>query len=78
MKKEYLVYAGIGLLAVLIIVNSSNKLQINEVLNPSQTKSFDSSSLPASLQPPKRLEDNAPLPSTLAKRSLNLSMIGLI
>jgi hypothetical protein len=79
-SKEHLIYAGVGLFALLVLINSTKNVALQEVVVPS-TKSFeafDSSSLPSDLQPPKRLPDNSPLPSTLAKRSLNLNMLGVM
>lgn len=72
-----LVYVGIGALALLIAYNSTKGMELKEVQDPSmETKNFDSSSLPHSIQPPKRLSEGEPIP-TPAQRPSHLNMLGL-
>lgn len=76
-EKKQMVYIGVGALVFLILVSSTKKVVLQEVLsetNPS--KSFDSSSLPATLKPPYRLAEGEPLP-TLAKRNYSFNSLGL-
>lgn len=79
-SKEHLVYVGVGVFSLLILINSTKNVSLQEVAVPTKKsfESFDSSSLPSDLKPPERLPDNSPLPSSLAKRSLNLNMLGVI
>jgi hypothetical protein len=68
LDKEKMIYAGVGLFVFLVLVNSTKKVPLNEVLDTPTYKSFDDSKLPSFLRPPKRLADGEPEPSTLAKR----------
>ena len=72
-----LVYVGLGALALLIAYHSTKRMELKEVQDPStDTKNFDSSSLPFSIQPPKRLSEGEPIP-TPAQRPSHLNMLGL-
>ena len=80
MTKEHWIYAGVGVFVLLVLISSTKNVALQEVIAPT-TKSFeafDSSSLPSDLQPPERLPDNSPIPISLAKRSLNLNMLGVM
>lgn len=72
--KEKLIYVGAGILIFLVVVNSTRKVVLKEVVQESSTtKSFSSSSLPFQLRPPKRLDDNEPLPSKRIKKNLSFN-----
>ena len=75
MIDKKLIYAGVGALVLLIIYNSTRKMELKEVTNANPTKSFDSSSLPQYLQPPTRLNDGEPIP-TPVKKEFTLNLIG--
>jgi len=63
---------GIGLFTALVIYNSTRKLELVEVVDPTQTdtKSFDHASLPVNLKPPYRLADGEPL-MTARRKGIN-------
>lgn len=67
------VYIGIGVFFVLVFLNSTKKVELNEVSSQKpNTLSFDHSSLPSPLQPPSRLKENEPLPqNNIKKTNLN-------
>ena len=69
------VYIGIGVFFIVVFLNSSKKLELNEVAaKKPNTLSFDHSSLPSILKPPVRLNDNEPLPqvkNNIKKTNLN-------
>jgi len=71
--KEKLIYVGAGILIFLVVVNSTKKVVLKEVVQESATKSFSSSSLPFQLRPPKRLDENEPLPSKMIKKKLSFN-----
>ena len=67
--KEKLIYSSVGILLVLILINSTKSLPLKEV-GESTDKNFDNSTLPSELKPPTRLSDNEPLPtSNLPKKN---------
>ena len=70
--KEKLIYVGAGILIFLVVVNSTKKVVLKEVAAEA-TKSFSSSSLPFQLRPPKRLDENEPLPSKKIKKNLSFN-----
>ena len=70
-----LIYLGVGVFMVLVIYNSTRKLELKEVTSPTAQKSFDSSSLPSYLQPPLRINDGDTIP-TPVKKELTLNLIG--
>jgi len=67
------VYIGIGVFFLLVFLNSSKDVALNEVSDKKpNTLSFDHNSLPSPLQPPKRLSENDPLPeNNIRKTNLN-------
>jgi len=72
MTKQEAVYIGIGAFFLLVFLNSSKNVQLNEVsYDKPNTMSFDHSSLPSILRPPKRLSDSDPLPNNIRKTNLN-------
>jgi hypothetical protein len=71
--KEKLIYLGVGILSFLVIINSTKKVVLTEVVEQPTTKSFDSSSLPVYLRPPNRLLVGEPLPKTLAKKRFSFN-----
>ena len=71
--KEKLIYVGAGILIFLVVINSTRKVVLKEVVQESATKSFSSSSLPFQLRPPVRLDNNEPLPSKKLKKNLSFN-----
>lgn len=67
------VYIGIGVFFLLVFLNSSKKVSLNEVASQKpSTLAFDHSSLPSQLRPPSRLAENEPLPENkIRKTNLN-------
>lgn len=70
-----MIYAGVGLLVFLVLVNSTKKVVLEEVSEPSKSKSFDASKLPVDLRPPKKLQEGEPLPKNMAKRNLSFNSL---
>jgi hypothetical protein len=70
MDKRYVI-AGLSILAALIIYNSTKKVEVKDVIDPSDinTKNFDSSTLPSKLQPPYRMAEGEVV-NTAKKKSL--------
>lgn len=77
LDKKNLVFAGIGLFFLIVFLNSSNNVQLNEVSEKNPDDPFDHSRLPRDLQPPIRLSDSEPLPDTKVPK-YNLSGINLM
>ena len=73
--KKHLVYAGIGLFFLLVVINSTKKVELKEA-DGADLKPFDHSSLPSSLKPPYKLAEGDELPRPIRK-NLNLTSIGL-
>jgi len=74
LDKKHLFWASIAALGVLIVYNSTRKTPLIEVTETQQQKAFDSSTLPAHLQPPYRMADGEPMPPKFAsKRILGLN-----
>lgn len=78
LKKEHLVYAGVGLLVFLILINSTKEVKLKEVNedNLNNKKTFDYSFLPDGLQPPYRLTEGESMPRPI-KKNLNIQGISL-
>lgn len=74
--KEQWLYIGAGAFIFLLLINSTKKVALNEVSSIPKTKSFDASSLPFPLRPPKRMADGEPQPNTLAKRKFSFDSFG--
>lgn len=70
-----IIYGGVGLLVFLILVNSTRKIALEEVIEPSKNKSFDASTLPVDLRPPLKLQEGEPLPQNMAKRNLSFNSL---
>ena len=71
------VYIGIGVFFILVYINSSKRVDLNEVsAQKPNTLSFDHSSLPSPLKPPARLKENEPLPKNNIKKT-NLNGVNL-
>jgi hypothetical protein len=63
--KEKLIYSSVGILLVLILINSTKSLPLKEVGESTDTnKNFDNSTLPFELKPPTRLSEGEPMPQT--------------
>jgi len=81
MDKKKWAYVGIGLFCLLVIVNSTKKVQLNPVpvseVDESNTKSFDNAVLPTYLKPPIRLKEGDNLPKlNVPKRLMGFSLGG--
>lgn len=64
------VLIGIGAFFLIVFLNSSKNVALNEVSDQKpNTLSFDHSSLPSLLQPPKRLAENEPLPQNKIRKT---------
>lgn len=71
LSNKQMLCIGTGIFLLLIILNSTKKVSLKEVLSTPDNKAFDSSILPVFLKPPKRLDEGEPLPQTATpKRSL--------
>lgn len=70
-----IIYAGVGVFALLVIYYSTRKPVLVEVQSTPATNNFDANSLPSSIKPPKRLPDGQPIPAPV-KKSITLNMIG--
>ena len=73
MDKQKMIYVGVGLFAFLVIVNSTKKVVLEEVVSENTAKTFDNTSLPYQLRPPYRMADGEPIPKTIAKRTNQFS-----
>lgn len=73
LEKKHIVLLGIVALGVIVYMNSSKSLKMVEVEEPnvSDTKSFDSSSLPLTLMPPKKLAEGEALPTNTVKKNFS-------
>lgn len=76
MIDKKLIYAGVGVLVILIVYNSTRKMQLKSVSEPAPIKNFNSSSLPSFLQPPYRINDGEPIPAPV-KKEFTLNLIGV-
>lgn len=76
MTRDRWIYAGVGLFVLLVIINSTKKVELTEVKESDlDDKSFDSSKLPSQLRPPYKLatgENIRPI-----KRNFHFNSIGL-
>jgi len=76
MDKKNLIYAGVGILILLVIYNSTKKMELKEVTDKQpDNKNFDNSSLPANIKAPLRINDGEPIP-TPVKKAFTLNLIG--
>ena len=75
-QMKQLTYIGVGALVFLVLVSSTKKIVLQEVLSENASKSFDSSNLPPTLRPPYRLAEGEPMPQ-LAKRNYSFNGLGL-
>jgi hypothetical protein len=71
LDKKHILLLGIVTLGVLIYINSNKKMDMVVVDEPTEKKSFDSSSLPLTLMPPKRLGEGEPLPKNTIKKNFS-------
>jgi len=79
MDKKKWAYVGIGLFCLLVIVNSTKKVELNPVteVDETSTKSFDNATLPSYLKPPTRLKEGDNLPKlNVPKRLMGFSLGG--
>ena len=70
-----IIYAGLGVFALLVLYNSLRKPALVEVKSL-PTSNFDASELPSHIKPPVRLYDGQPIPAPV-KKSITLNMIGV-
>jgi hypothetical protein len=75
MDKKNLIYVGVGILLLLVIYNSTKKMELKEVTAEPDNKNFDNSVLPPIIQPPLRINDGEPIP-TPVKKEFTLNLIG--
>jgi hypothetical protein len=76
-NKEHLIYAGVGLLVLLILINSTKEVKLKEVSEDKvDVKNFDHTNLPTELKPPYRLAEGEQLPRPI-RRNLNLQGISI-
>jgi len=76
-NKEHLIYAGVGLLVLLILINSTKEVTLKEVSEDKvDVKNFDYTNLPTGLKPPYRLAEGEQLPRPI-RRNLNLQGISI-
>lgn len=75
MDKKKLIYAGVGIFLLLVIYNSTKKMELKEVTAEPDNKNFDNSLLPPSIKPPLRINDGDPIP-TPVKKEFTLNLIG--
>jgi hypothetical protein len=73
MDKKKMVYVGVALFAFLVIVNSTKKVVLEEVVSENTNKTFDNTSLPYQLKPPYKMAEGEPMPKTIAKRTNQFS-----
>lgn len=71
-----IIYAGLGVFALLVIYNSLKKPVLVEVKSLPASNNFDANSLPSHMKPPVRLYDGQPIPAPV-KKSITLNMIGV-
>jgi len=79
LKKEHLIYAGVGVLVILVILSSTKEVQLREVKDSDvsgEKKTFDSTELPPGLRPPYRLATGESIPAP-ARRKFTLGSISL-
>jgi len=75
--KEYWIYGGVGLLVLLILINSTRKVELKEVSEYDlKNIAFDSSVLPPELRPPYRVAEGEELPPRPIKKNLNINSLG--
>jgi hypothetical protein len=76
-KREHLIYAGVGLFVLLVLVNSTKEVNLKEVSEESLgNRTFDYSTLPSGLKPPYRLAEGDAVPRPI-KKNLNLNGISI-
>jgi hypothetical protein len=77
-KKKWL-YVGIGLFCLLVVMNSTKKVELKPVseVDESNTKTFDNTALPIYLKPPTRLKEGDNLPKlNVPKRLMGFTLGG--
>jgi hypothetical protein len=62
MDKKKLFIAGVGVVLLLIVINSVKPPKLREISEDSEPKNFDSGRLPDTHKPPAKLNDGEPLP----------------
>ena len=76
-RKEHLIYAGVGVLVLLILINSTKEVELKEISEDKvDVKNFDYTNLPTELKPPYRLAEGEQLPRPI-RRNLNLQGISI-
>lgn len=75
MDKKKFIYVGVGIFLLLVICNSTKKMELKEVTAEPDNKNFDNTSLPPSIKPPLRINDGEPIPSPV-KKEFTLNLIG--
>lgn len=77
MTRQHWIYAGVGVLVLLVLVSSTKKVELKEIKETDlEPKSFDSSTLPSDLRPPYKLATGEVIPRPI-KRNFNIHSIGI-
>lgn len=76
MTREKWIYTGVGLLVLLVLINSTKKVALKEVRESTDQAAFDSSALPPALKPPYKLAEGEQIPRPI-KKNLNIFSIGV-
>ena len=76
LDKKQILYLGVGLFLFLVIMSSNRKIELKEVGDSPVQGDFDHNSLPLTLQPPFRVDNDQDIPQTFAPKR-NLSGISL-
>ena len=71
LEKKHIVILGLLAFGVMVYINTNKKFSVTEIEEPTDKKSFDSSSLPLTLMPPKKLLEGEPLPTNTLKKNFS-------
>jgi hypothetical protein len=71
LEKKHIILLGILAFGVIVYFNTNKKFSVTEIEEPTDKKSFDSSSLPLTLMPPKKLLEGEELPPNTVKKNFS-------
>jgi hypothetical protein len=71
LEKKHIVIFGLLAFGVIVYMNTNKKFSVTEVEEPTEKKSFDSSSLPLTLMPPTKLLEGEALPINTVKKNFS-------
>jgi len=71
LEKKHIVVLGLLAFGVMVYINTNKKFSVTEIEEPTDKKSFDSSSLPLTLMPPKKLLEGEALPTNTVKKNFS-------